>query len=192
MLRQRNILALSLLLGTSTLMKDSSNSGVQAIRIQKDTKSKAKANKETADEEESAEATEPKKNHPPKEVSHFTQDKVKAWKKQAWWRDNAIPTTPSYNDVDEEAYTHPMGSTFAQKESQWTDGNGAGSEKVDYWWHLDHHQFYPGEDYKFNDKAAKPTSELKSWNQGDNEPMWHPNGITSSAQMKNNKKKNLA
>lgn len=38
----------------------------------------------------------------------------------------------------------------------------------------------------------KPTEELKSWNHNDSEPLWHPNGITSSAQMKNNKKKNLA
>lgn len=78
---------------------------MQAIRIQKDSKSKAKA----ADDDESAPAVESKKDHPPKEVSHFTQDKVKAWEKRAWWRDNAVPTTPSYNDVDEEAYTHPMG-----------------------------------------------------------------------------------
>ena len=85
-----------------------------------------------------------------------------------------------------------MGSTFAQKDSKWTDGNGLGSEKVDYWWHLDHHQHHPGEDYKFNDKARKPTGELSSWNHADTEPTSHPNGITASAQLSDSNKKSLA
>jgi hypothetical protein len=71
-----------------------------------------------------------------------------------------------------------MGSTFAQKDNKWTDGNGAGSEKLDYWWHLDHHQNDPGSDYTFNPAANKPGGELKSWNQGDAEPTHHPNGFT--------------
>lgn len=102
-----------------------------------------------------------------------------------------MPTTPSYNDGDEEAYTHPMGSTFAQQESEWTDGNGAGSEKADYWWHIDRHQTYTGENYKFDDKASKPTKELKSWNHDDTEPQSHPNGFTANAQQAG-KRKNLA
>ena len=56
---------------------------------------------------------DPETDTPKREVSHFTQDKVKKWMDKSWWRDNALPTTPSYNDGDEEAYTHPNGSTFA-------------------------------------------------------------------------------
>jgi hypothetical protein len=62
MLKQRNIIALSLLLGTSTLTESS-----QAIKLSKDTKTKAKA----ADDEEGT-TVETKSSHPPKEVSHFT------------------------------------------------------------------------------------------------------------------------
>jgi hypothetical protein len=198
MLKQRNIIALTLLLGTSTLTQPSSIA--QAVKLSKDKVTKTKAPKEpkapkatkpekttskskVTDDEDGGPAVETNSSHPPKEVSHFTQDKVKAWKRRSWWRDNAIPTEPSYNDGDEEAYTHPMGSTFVQRDSKWTDGNGAGSEKVDYWWHLDRHQGDPGEDYKFNPAAAKPTGELKAWNQGDAEPTSHPNGFTLAGQL---------
>merc|ERR1712086_727141 len=184
MLKQRNIIALTLLLGASTLTE--SSNFVQAIKLSKDKKTKGKAK-----DDDEGPAVETSSSHPPKEVSHFSQEQVKAWKKRAWWRDNAIPTDPSYNDGDEEAYTHPMGSTFAQRNNKWTDGNGAGSEKVDYWYHLDHHQNDPGADYKFNPAAAKPTGELKSWNQGDTEPTYHSNGFTLAGQIpkpKHNKK----
>ena len=97
-----------------------------------------------------------------------------------------MPTTPSYNDADSVADDHPMGSTFVQKDNKWTDGNGSGSEKVDYWWHIDHQQHDVGETYKFEDKAKAPGVDpkgllpsLKSWNEGDAEPTHHPMGITA-------------
>ena len=65
---------------------------------------------------------------------------------------------------------------------QWTDGNGHGSEKLDYWWHLDHHQNSPapvGESWKWLDNAPKPGKELSSWNHYDTEPTHHPMGITA-------------
>ena len=121
MLKQRNIVVLSLLMSSSVLMQEK-NGLVSAVKLAKTTKGKdddeGKTKKDEGkttkakDDDEGDKAEN--KNHPPKEVSHFTQDKVKAWLKRSFWRDNALPTTPSYNDGDEEAYTHPMGSTFAQ------------------------------------------------------------------------------
>ena len=121
MLKQRNVIAVSLLLSTSSI-------GTQALRLATVTKGDGEAP-----------SVEVKPNHPPKEVSHYSQEQVKAWLKRSFWRDNALPTTPSYNEGDSEAYSHPQGINFAQKDGKWTDGNGTGSEKVDYWWHLDHH-----------------------------------------------------
>lgn len=104
MLKHRNVLVISALLGASTLLQERSPV-VQGVRL-------AKKGKDDAAAEEEEVPTKPSKDHPPKEVSHFTQDKVKAWMKRAYWRDNALPTTPSYNDVDEKPTSHPMGSTF--------------------------------------------------------------------------------
>lgn len=89
MLKQRNVMVVSMLLSTS----------VQGVRLSNGAAQK-KYDEET--------------NTPPKEVSHFKQEDVKKYLDRSWWRDNALPTTPSYNDGDSEADTHPMGSTFAQ------------------------------------------------------------------------------
>ena len=136
-------------------------------------------------------------NSPPKEASPFTQAQVKKWMERSYWRDEALPTTPSYNDGDEEAYTHPAGQSLGQKadpqdkwfdgkttgiNGQWTDGNGHGSEKLDYWWHLDHHQNEKGpkgEDWSWDPNAKSPGRELASWNHFDDEPKSHPMGITA-------------
>ena len=180
MLRQRNVAVVTMLIGSSSLISEQS-SLVQASRLVMS--ENAYVNKDSKKEDEEEEEA-PKKDHPPKEVSHFKQADVKKWLKRSWWRDNALPTTPSYNDGDEEAYDHPMGSTFAQKDKngRWTDGNGAGSEKLDYWWHIDRHRGDPGEDYTFDGRAAKPVKPegwLTSWNHGDAEPTSHPMGITA-------------
>lgn len=103
-----------------------------------------------------------------------------------------MPTTPSYNDVDEKPTGHPMGSTFVQKgnkdivdegvgrDIQWANGNGYGSEKVDSFWHIDHHVNDPGESYKFDNEVARHM-DVPSWNMHNTEPLSHPNGFTGNA-----------
>jgi hypothetical protein len=99
------------------------------------------------------------KDHP-YEVSHYSQDMIKKHEKENYWTDQAEPTTPSFNDEDTKAKSHPMGFTVAQLSEEgmihrhppnhfhqnqrtheemgqghvktwWGDGNGGGSEKVD-------------------------------------------------------------
>jgi len=178
------VIVVTALLG---LHSDFQPTGLTQARRLVDKSAISLAKDEPAEDDEEAES--PKKDHPPKEVSHFTQDQVKKWMRRSWWRDNALPTTPSYNDADSEAAGHPMGSTFVQSASrdvvdepgtkriEWPNGDGLGSEKLDYWWHMDRHQGDPGETYKFDGKAAHPPNP--SWNNWDREPQQHPMGFTA-------------
>lgn len=68
-----------------------------------------------------------------------------------------------------------MGFTFAQKGKKWTDGNGSGSEKMDYWKHLEIES--KGNSKKFHEAAAAPW--LPSGNKKDAEPKGHPMGFTA-------------
>lgn len=94
-----------------------------------------------------------------------------------------VPYLRSLNTDDVEPTGHPMGYTFSQKrmgpnnkyESTWTDGNGAGSEKVDYWSHLSYEN--KGNADKFHHEAAAPW--LTASNSGDAEAKHHPMGMTA-------------
>merc|ERR1719223_2503777 len=56
--------------------------------------------------------------HPPKEVSEYTQDMVKADVKKNWYKDHAFNVTDlSYNSGDKKPTDHNNGFTNAQKNS---------------------------------------------------------------------------
>lgn len=57
------------------------------------------------------------KDHP-YEVSHYTQKMIRKHNKENYWTDQAEPTTPSFNDDDGNAGSHPMGFSVAQIDAE--------------------------------------------------------------------------
>ena len=82
-------------------------------------------------------------------VSHYTPADFAADEAKRPWDHTA--QVPSTNSGDTAPQHHPMGFSFAEMgpnnsiETTWTNGNGAGSEKFDYFDHL-------GEETKNSDK----------------------------------------
>ena len=74
-------------------------------------------------------------------------------RKQNFYNKASQPFLNSDNKYDQEP------KSFVQRKD-WTDENGGGSNKADYWYHLDNET---KNTKKFNDKAAHPY--LKNTNQ---------------------------
>ena len=109
--------------------------------------------------------------------SPYTQQDIKANKIKNFWQDHAnnLDYTHSDNIGDKQPKGHPMGLSFAQREHKWTDGNGSGSEKMDYWKHLEIESKRNGKN--FNEAAAAPW--LQAGNKDHTEPKGHPMGYTA-------------